>query len=370
MTRVGVVFGGRSVEHEVSIVSARTVARALADAGHEVRPLALAQDGCWVGAEASQAALEGGVKAIEPLGLPIAVTVRHLLAAHCDVLFPITHGTWGEDGTLQGLFEMLDLAYVGAGVAASAVAMDKRLTKELHRAAGIPVVDFWALSRGEWSERRQAALERASGAPLPLFVKPAVGGSSVGIRRVESHAALAEAIDFALGFDEVVLIERGVSGGRELEVAVAGYPELEAASAVGEIVPGNEFYDYEDKYLSDRARLLAPAELEADVAARLGELAIAAFAAIGGTGMARVDFFKVDEGGESRLYVNEINTLPGFTKISMFPRLWELSGVSNAELVDRLVRDAQRRHADRRRLDAGIKSFLADLARREGAGRS
>ncbi len=360
MAHVALVFGGRSVEHEVSIVSARTVARALAEAGHEVVPLALAQDGCWVGPDASHAALAGGVKAIEPLGLPIAVTVRHLLAAHYDVAFPITHGTWGEDGTLQGLFEMLDLAYVGAGVAASAVAMDKRLSKELHRAAGLPVVEFWAVGRGQWARERGAVLQRLAGAPLPLFIKPSVGGSSVGIRRVETREGLAEAIDFALGFDDNVVIERGVVGGRELEVAVLGYPELEAAAVVGEIVPGNEFYDYEDKYLADRARLLAPAELEPDTSERIRALAIQAFAEIGGSGMARVDFFL--EGGN--LYVNEINTLPGFTRISMFPRLWELSGLSNAQLVDRLVRDAQRRHADRRRLDTGIKSFLADLARR------
>lgn len=366
MAQVGLVFGGRSVEHEVSIVSARTVARALTDAGHEVVPLAVAQDGCWVGPEASAAALAGGVKALEPIGLPVAVTLRHLLAARCDAVFPITHGTWGEDGTLQGLFEMLDLPYVGAGVTASAVAMDKRLSKELHRAAGIPVVDFFSIDRGEWRSRRADWLKRLSDAPMPLFVKPSVGGSSVGIRRVATPSALEEAVDFALGFDETVLVERGVVGGRELEVAVLGYPQLEAATAVGEIVPGNEFYDYEDKYLSDRARLIAPAELDGETSRQIRHLAIEAFAAIGGSGMARVDFFL--SGGS--LFVNEINTLPGFTKISMFPRLWELSGLSNAELVDRLVRDAQQRHADRRRLDDGIKTFLTELARREGAGRS
>ena len=366
MANVGLVFGGRSVEHEVSIVSARTVARALAEAGHEVVPLALAQDGCWVGPEASLAALSGGVKALEPLGLPVVVTVRNLLAAHCDVVFPIAHGTWGEDGTLQGLFEMLDLAYVGAGVAASAVAMDKRLAKQVHRAAGLPVLEFWPVGRGEWASDRETVLARLADAPLPLFVKPSVGGSSVGIKRVETREALAEAIDFALGFDDFVLVERGAVNARELEVAVLGYPDLEAATAVGEIVPGRDFYDYEDKYLSDRARLLAPAELDAGTTARIRALAVEAFAAIGGSGMARVDFFLED----GALYLNEINTLPGFTRISMYPRLWELSGLSNAQLVDRLVRDAQRRHADRHRLDQGIKTFLAELARREGAGRS
>jgi hypothetical protein len=162
---------------------------------------------------------------------------------------------------------MLDLAYVGAGVAASAVAMDKRLCKELHRAAGLPVLDFWAVSRGRWTSDREAVLERLARAPIPLFVKPSVGGSSVGIRRVDDRAGLAEAIDFALGFDDNVLIERGAVGARELEVAVLGYPDLEAATAVGEIVPGNDFYDYADKYLSDNAKLIAPAELDEAVEA-------------------------------------------------------------------------------------------------------
>ena len=226
MALVGLVFGGRSVEHEVSIVSARTVAKALADAGHTVLPLALAQDGSWVGAEASRAALAGGVKAIEPLGLPVVATVRHLLTAPCEVLFPITHGTWGEDGTLQGLFEMLDLAYVGAGVAASAVAMDKRLSKELHRAAGIPVGGFLGLRSRRDGPR--VARRCSSGWPMrrcrsSSSPRSAARASASG--RVESAGGSSPgAIDFAFGFDDSVLIERGVVGGRELEVAVAGYP--------------------------------------------------------------------------------------------------------------------------------------------------
>lgn len=359
MANVGLVFGGRSVEHEVSLVSARAVAKALAEAGHEVTPLAIAQDGCWVGADASAAALWGGIKSIEPLGLPVPPTARHLLASPAEVFFPIVHGTWGEDGTLQGLFEMLDLAYVGAGVAASAVAMDKLLCKRALQAAGVPVVDYRAIRRRDLDPDDTAASTLFERWPLPLFVKPSVGGSSVGISRVESRADLYEATRFAFRFDDTVLIERGIRG-RELEVAVLGYRELEA-SGVGEIVPGNQFYDYEDKYLSDRARLLAPAELEPKVAERVRAMAVQAFAAIGGTGMARVDFFLED--GET-LYVNEINTLPGFTRISMYPRLWELAGLPPAQLVDRLVNDALDRHAERRRLDGNIKAWLEELAKR------
>ncbi len=359
MAKVGVIFGGRSVEHEVSVVSGRAVARALAEAGHQVAALGIAQDGCWVGAEASEAALFGSVRALEPLGLPASPTLRHLLAAPVEVAFPITHGTWGEDGTLQGLCEMLDLPYVGAGVTASAIAMDKLLCKRLLQAAGVPAVDHRAVSRREFERQPAAFLAATEDLPLPLFVKPSVGGSSVGIRRVEKREELAAAVAFALGFDEVALVERGVEA-RELECGVLGYETL-AASAVGEVVPGNDFYDYEDKYLQDKARLLAPADLAPADTTRVREMAVAAFAAIGGAGMARVDFFLEADG---RLAVNEINTLPGFTAISMYPRLWGLSGVPLPELVDRLVGIAQRRHADRARLDRGIKAWLDGLGAR------
>ena len=354
MAKVGLVFGGRSVEHQVSLNSARTVARALVEGGHEMVPMGIAQDGCWLGIEASAAALSGGIKAIEPLGLPVPPTLRHLLAAGVDAVFPIVHGTWGEDGTLQGLCEMLDLPYVGANVTASALAMDKLQCKRVLEGAGVPVVEYRA------GTRAGGGVVDVSGLPEPLFVKPSVGGSSVGIRKVERRADVPAAVEFALRFDDAVIVERGVSG-RELECAVLGYPDLQA-SAIGEIVPGNDFYDYEDKYLQDKAGLIAPAELPAGVAEEIQRLAVAAFAALGGSGMARVDFFL--EHGTGKLYVNEINTLPGFTRISMYPRLWEISGLPPARLVDRLVDGAIRRHRDRRRLDAGIKDFLADLSRR------
>ncbi len=356
MAYVGVVFGGRSVEHQVSIRSARTVVQGLREGGHTVTPLGIAEDGCWIDGEASAAILSGEVKEIPPLGVPVAPTLRHLLASGVEVAFPIVHGTWGEDGTMQGLFEMLDLAYVGPGVTASALAMDKLLSKRQFQAAGVPVVDCEATSRAEFERDPGAVVKRCERLPLPLFVKPSVGGSSVGVKKVDSRHCLETSIRFALQFDDTVLVERGVKG-RELECAVLGYRELEA-SMVGEIIPGNEFYDYADKYLQDTAGLVAPADLPEAVANRLRQIAVDAFAAIGGAGLARVDFLLE---GEEDLYVNEINTLPGFTSISMYPRLWGLSGLPLPKLVDRLVQIALERHRDRRRLDEGIKAFLSEL---------
>jgi D-alanine-D-alanine ligase len=345
------------VEHQVSIVSARTVVRGLREAGHQVTPLGIAQDGCWIDPKAAEAVLASGRRtAIEPVGGAVAPTLTHLISSGVEVLFPIVHGTWGEDGTLQGLCEMLDLPYVGPGVTASALAMDKLLFKRQMTAAGVPVVDWEAVTRNEFEADPQAFLQRLERLPLPLFVKPSVGGSSVGVKKVTSRHCQETSVRFALQFDDTVLVERGVAG-RELECAVLGYGRIEA-SCVGEIVPGNDFYDYADKYLQDTAKLIAPAELPDSVAERLRELAVRAFVAVGGAGLARVDFLYE---GEDGLYVNEINTLPGFTSISMYPRLWDLSGVPLPQLVDRLVEIALARHRDRHRLDAGIKAFLAEL---------
>jgi D-alanine-D-alanine ligase len=357
--KVGLVFGGRSVEHEVSIRSARTVKAALEQAEHEVVPLGIAPDGCWLSPHASKPALAGDLDALPPAGEPIPPTVRHLLDSGVDVVFPIVHGTWGEDGTLQGLCEMLGLPYVGCGVTASAIAMDKLQAKRLLAAAGVPVVEFRASSRARFEKDPKAFLASCAELPLPLFVKPSVGGSSVGVQKVKTLEALEEAVRTAFRFDDQVLVERGVSG-REIEIAVLGLHDIEASRA-GEIVPGAEFYDYADKYLTDAAQLVAPAELPTDVEERIREQAIDAFTAIGGSGMARVDFLLEGD----RPYVNEINSIPGFTRISMYPRLWALTGVPLPMLVDRLVDIAMRRHAERTALDEGIKQFLADLAQRE-----
>lgn len=356
MARVGLIFGGRSVEHRVSIVSARAVGTALVAAGHEVIALGIAEDGCWVDPAAARAALDGGVEVLPPLARPVVPTLRHLLAAEADVLFPLVHGTWGEDGTLQGLCEMLDLPFVGAGVTASALAMDKAQSKVVLRAAGIPVVDFEVVRKSELEKSESVVLSRVSRFALPLFIKPSVGGSSVGIRKVRARNELVEALAFAFRFDDVVIVEEGIVG-RELECGVLGGDEL-VASEVGEIVPGGEFYDYAEKYLNDDAELIAPAELASDVRTEIQRVAVAAFAALGGYGLARVDFLL---GIDGSLYLNELNTIPGFTGISMYPRLWSLSGLSMSALVDRLVNLAFERHDKRGQLDRGIRQWLDSL---------
>ncbi len=353
--RVGLVFGGRSVEHEVSVTSARTVAQALTQGGFEVVPLGIAPDGCWLSPAASRPALDGEIDALPVAGGPIAPSLRHLLDSAVRVVFPLVHGTWGEDGTLQGLCEMVDLPYVGCGVLGSAVAMDKLQAKRLLAAAGVPVVEFRATSRTRFEADAPGFLAACAELPLPLFVKPSVGGSSVGVQKVASADALAAAVRLAFRFDDQVLVERGVTG-REIEVGVLGLHDLEASRA-GEIVPGAEFYDYADKYLTDAARLIAPAELATAVEERIRQLAIDAFAALGGWGMARVDFLLEGD----RPYVNEVNSIPGFTRISMYPRLWALSGVPLPRLVERLVEIALARHAERRRLDSGIREWLERL---------
>ena len=324
---IAVIQGGPSSEACVSRASAEGVAAALERAGHRVARVELDED--------APAALRAG---------------------RFDVAFPVTHGAFGEDGCLQGLCEMLDLPYVGCGVAASAVAMDKLLSKRLFEAAGLPVVPYVAVTRAAFAADVDAAVAACAALPEPLFVKPSVGGSSVGCKLVKRRADLADAVRFALQFDDTVLVEQGVTA-REVEVAVLGAAGALQASAIGEIVPGGEFYDYEDKYLKDDAKLLAPAPLPDDVAAELKRHAVRAMDAIGGAGMARVDFFFLER--ERRLALNEINTLPGFTSISMYPRLWGLVGVPLPELCDRLVRLAVERAEGKRRLDAGLRAFVA-----------
>jgi D-alanine-D-alanine ligase len=357
MARVGLVFGGKSVEHLVSIVSARTVRDGLRAAGHEVIHFGIAEDGCLVDEEQGARVLDGGTK-IGAAGAPIASSFTRLLETPLDVVFPIVHGTYGEDGTLQGMLAMLGIPCVGASVAASAIAMDKRLAKELFRSAGIPVVEGHVVSRADFERSPADALAPILGEAFPRFVKPSVGGSSVGCKRAATPAVLEETVRFALEFDDHVLVERAVKA-RELEVAVIGRGEL-SASLVGEIVPAGDFYDYEDKYVSDAAQLIAPARITESETARVQELAKSAFLAIGGDGMARVDFFLEADG---TLSLNEINTLPGFTSISMYPRLWGLSGLPLPALVARLVDDALLAHRGRQRIDARVQRFVAEFAR-------
>ena len=356
MARVGVAFGGRSVEHQVSIRSARTVIGALREAGYQVVPLGIAQDGRWLDPRASQRAVDGELDSLAPAEEPLSPVLKPLLDSSIEVLFPVVHGTWGEDGTLQGLCEMIDLPYVGAGVCASALAMDKVLCKRQLESAGLPVVEYGSVARSSFEADPERALAELPELPFPLFVKPSVGGSSVGVRKIGGPEELESAIAFALRFDTTALVERGVQG-RELECSVLGDRQLRA-SAVGEILPGNPFYDYEDKYLQDAAELKIPADLPPEISEQIRTLAVESFAAIGGHGMARVDFLME---GEADLYINEINTLPGFTSISMYPKLWEEAGLPLPELVDRLVAIAIEVHRRRRSLDEGIKDWLAQL---------
>jgi len=349
--RVVVLFGGRSVEREVSRLSARTIVGALDPAQYEVIPVALGRDGSFLpAAESARLLASGPVPEKYRAGAGEAAPAGALVPAEiapgkADVVFPIVHGTTGEDGVLQGFLETLGVPYVGAGVTGSAIGMDKAVTKALLRDAGIPTVKFAVVS----SRDDAAGLSRRlpeKGFALPLFVKPSCGGSSVGVTKVKSWEALAPAVARALSFDERALVEEGIDA-RELECAVLGNEDPKA-SVVGEIVPGREFYDYEDKYVENGAKLLVPAPLPEAVAAEVRRLAVEAFRVCGTSGMARVDFFLERRSG--RVLVNELNTLPGFTAISMYPRLWEASGLTLSKLLDELIRLAFERAERRSRL--------------------
>ncbi len=358
--RVALVFGGRSGEHEVSVVSARSVAKALDPAKYEVLPMAIDRAGRWAAPEvASRVLYQSGDRADLVLAFEGAWALDpRVLAGEVDVVVPILHGPYGEDGTIQGLCEMLDLPYVGCGVAASAVTMDKVLTKRLLREAGLPVVPYVPLTERQWRETNPAIAQTLRVTlSLPVFVKPARLGSSVGISKVKGWEDVPRALELAFAYDDTVLVEQGVEA-REIEVAVLeGDPPV--VSVPGEVVPGHEFYDYADKYLDNRCQLLAPAPLEPEAVTNVQELALAAFRACGCDAMARVDFLLDRHTGA--FYVNELNSIPGFTPISMYPRLLQLSGVGYRELLDRLIELARERH--RRRCQYALAS-LRPLAER------
>jgi D-alanine-D-alanine ligase len=347
--RLIVLFGGRSAEHEVSCVSAASVLGAVDAARYDVVPVGITADGRWVLDAASARALaEGGAKA-----LPSALTAEGpeldplpTVAPTADdagqvVVLPLLHGPMGEDGTVQGLLEVAGVPYVGTGVLGSALAMDKGKAKQVLGAAGLPQASHLVRRDVEVDDALPKEVDKELG--WPVFVKPANMGSSVGITKVVEPGALFEAVELALTYDEWLVIEEGVVG-RELECGVLGYTHLEA-SVVGEILPKREFYDFEDKYGTDSADLAIPANLPEVVAEECRRLAVAAARAIRAEGMARVDFFFEDPG--RGLLVNEVNTIPGFTPVSMFPRLWEAAGVPYDELVDRLVSLALERHGRR-----------------------
>lgn len=315
-TRVAVLYGGRSGEHEISIRSAKSIIAALDRAKYDVVEYFISKDGKW----------ENGYIKPEPGGNP-----------GIDVVFPVLHGTFGEDGTMQGLLELADLPYVGPGVLASSVAMDKEVFKRVMRQSGLPVVESVTLDRG-------AIAGAKIDLPFPMFVKPANLGSSVGISKVKNEAELRVALADAAQYDRKIVVERGVTG-REFECSVMGNEDPKASMPC-EVLPSREFYDYEDKYLLDKAVIELPAKLDPEKTAEMQRLAVECYKACGCEGMSRVDFLM--ESATGQLYVNEINTIPGFTSISMFPKMWEYSGVPYSALLDQLIALALERHAQKK----------------------
>jgi len=395
--RVGVLFGGRSGEHEVSLLSAASVLKAIDRSLYEVVPIGITKQGRWVVSGDAERLLAGDfpdtgtLRAGDPqhtapaalLAKGQGVIVPPMPAAgggrggslvpfereasslspaqdvlQLDVVFPVLHGTFGEDGTMQGLFELAGLAYVGSGVLGSATGMDKEVMKRLFLAAGLPITRHVTFLRREWEKSPKKIIARLeSELKYPLFVKPANLGSSVGISKAHDRKELGPAIELAAGFDRKIVVEQAVGGrgnrttmgkARELEVAVLGNDEP-IASVVGEIVPGKEFYDYEAKYLSEGSQAIIPAKLTKRQSQQVQAMALDAFRACDCAGLARVDFL-LEAGDSGRLYLNEINTMPGFTSISMYPKLWEASGVKYSDLISRLIELALERKMEQEQI--------------------
>jgi len=377
--RVGILFGGRSGEHEVSLLSAASILKAIDRVKFDVVPIGFTKEGRWLAGGEAQNLLANGVteaprqfRAGDPEATPGAKLLHEgiptLMAPEpgpqgpagkgIDVVFPVLHGTFGEDGTVQGLFELAGIAYVGAGVLGSAAGMDKAVMKRLFAQAGLAIVKDLTILRLDW-EKSPAKVTRQIEAALkyPLFIKPANLGSSVGISKVHDRKELGPALTLAAKYDRKLVVEQGVGGklrrdgsqakARELEVAVLGN-DAPQASVVGEIIPGKEFYDYDAKYLSEGSVPVIPAKLTKAESRKIREMAVAAFRACDLSGLARVDFL-MEPDGKRRIFVNEVNTMPGFTQISMYPKLWEASGLPYPELITRLIELALERHEDKSR---------------------
>jgi D-alanine-D-alanine ligase len=352
--RVGVLFGGRSGEHEVSLASAASVIRGLDPAKYEPVPIGITKEGHWRIGVGAQKMLPEVLRGGDPVMMTADPTDASLMplkgggaAQHLDVIFPVMHGTFGEDGTIQGLLDLAGLPFVGAGVLGSAIGMDKDVAKRLLQVAKIPVVPWITVHRHDW-ESNPKQIQRAieSKFKYPVFVKPATLGSSVGMTKVHSRAELAPALNLAAEFAMKILVEKAMVA-REIEVSVLGNHDPKA-SIPGEIVPHREFYDYTAKYLEDGTQLLIPAKLKAAQVKTIQSLAVAAFRALELSGMARVDFF-LEKRAPGKLFLNEVNTIPGFTSISMYPKLWEASGIPFRELIDRLIALALEQHAEKAR---------------------
>jgi D-alanine-D-alanine ligase len=347
--RTLLLFGGRSAEHEVSILSARSVANAAPSDRIEIVPMCIARDGRFVAPERSARILSDDDAS--DAGDDEFSMESWVRTAAIDCVLPLTHGTGGEDGMLQGYLEMLGLPYAGSGVTSSAIGMDKAHMKHAFAAAKLPMVEFVQVHEHDWHNERERILRAVNNAlRLPYFVKPANGGSSVGVTKVKNDQDLGAAIEKAFRFDEKALVERGIDA-REIEVAVLGNDDPHA-SVPGEIIAGREFYDYEDKYVDDKTQLVIPATLPKEKIEEFRRLAVTAFKAIGASGFARVDFFL--ERGKNRLYVNEINTIPGFTNISMYPKLWEATELKYPRLIERII-------------ELGIERSRSRAARQKGA---
>ncbi len=379
--RVGVLFGGRSGEHEVSLRSAASIMEAMDKKRYDVVPIGITKQGRWLTGSGAEKLLAGQVSAVEPLpradaaqpgaalateagvlehGLPMVLApdptrrsqMGDAAGGALDAIFPVLHGTFGEDGTVQGLLELAGIPYVGAGVLGSAAGMDKDVMKRLFRDHGLPVVPWVLLLRAEVAAHPRRAITAVEKKfRYPVFGKPANLGSSVGISKARNRRELGAALETAAGFDRKILVERAVDA-RELECSVLGNDRPQA-SVPGEIIPVNEFYDYAAKYLDEGSELVIPARITAAQARRVRELAVAAFRAVDCAGMARVDFFLERRTG--KVFVNEINTIPGFTSISMFPKLWEASGLPYPKLIDRLIELALERQREKAQTSFSIQ---------------
>ena len=382
--RVGVIFGGRSGEHEVSLMSARSVMGAMDEEKYEIVPIGITKEGCWIASGDPMRALEaGGTGESQPVTLLSDPSRRDLVSlppapggpgevlspvsggpggvrvAELDVIFPVLHGPYGEDGTVQGLLELAGIPYVGANVTGSALGMDKAIFKDVMRAHGLPIVDYVLVKRKEWDADPEGVMNRVEAAlGYPIFTKPANLGSSVGISKCHDRAGLAAGLAEAARYDRKLLVEVAVPAAREIEVSVLGNDDP-SASVPGEIIPSREFYSYEAKYIDDgenASQLLIPAPVPPETAERARDLAVRAYKAIDCCGMARADFLLSGETGE--LYVNELNTIPGFTVISMYPKLWEASGIPYPELIDRLIELALERYQDKRRSETSYQPSI------------
>lgn len=358
--RVGVIFGGRSAEHEVSLVSGASVIKALDRKKYEVIPIGITKNGKWLVGQPLNALKSGNLKQVNTVMPPTNVAQKGLVKVKngekvtgVDVFFPVLHGTYGEDGTIQGLLELSNIPYVGAGVLASALGMDKVVQKQLYRQAEIPTPDFVYFKKIDWQKNRKIWKNQIKKQiNYPCFVKPANLGSSVGISKVHAENRLVKAVNLAFQFDNKIIVEKSVENAQEIEIAVLGHNKPRA-SVPGEIIPSNEFYDYEAKYVDGKSKAIIPAKLPAPVIKKMQSYAVEVFKLLNVSGMARLDFLVTKKG--FKIYLNEINTIPGFTSISMYPKLWEASGLKYAELIDELIRLAIEKNQEKKALKISFK---------------